>query len=55
MYKAHILIIGISVLFGSCINKTENNLKVSTSKINTISLVIDDQLWNGELGDSIRN
>ncbi|MDQ5928789.1 MAG: hypothetical protein QG594_567 [Bacteroidota bacterium] len=55
MYKAHILIISISVLFGSCINKAENNLKVSTSKINTISLVIDDQLWNGELGDSIRN
>lgn len=55
MYKTLILTINFSVLFFSCINKTENNLKDSSCKINTISIVIDDQLWNGELGDSIRN
>lgn len=27
----------------------------ATGKINTISVIIDDQLWNGEIGDSIRN
>jgi hypothetical protein len=27
----------------------------ATGKINTISVIIDDQLWNGEVGDSIRN
>ncbi len=27
----------------------------ATGKINTISVMIDDQLWNGEVGDSIRN
>ena len=27
----------------------------TTGKINTIAVVIDDQLWNGEIGDSIRN
>ncbi len=55
MYKKLILIICFSVLFFSCINKIENNLKDSSSKINNISIVIEDQLWNGELGDSLRN
>jgi len=27
----------------------------ATGKINIISVIIDDQLWNGEIGDSIRN
>jgi len=27
----------------------------TTGNINTISVVIDDQLWNGEIGESIRN
>lgn len=27
----------------------------ATGKINTISVIIDDQLWNGEIGESIRN
>jgi len=29
--------------------------KKATGKINSISFVIDDQLWNGEIGDRIRN
>jgi len=29
--------------------------KKATGKINSISVVIDDQLWNGEIGDRIRN
>ena len=42
----------IAVLF-SCKEKTEK--KEATGKINTISVIIDDLLWNGEVGDSIRN
>ncbi len=42
------------VLFFSC-TKQSDSLPHSTGKINTISVLIDDQLWNGEIGDSIRN
>jgi hypothetical protein len=36
--------------------KKEANLPRKTSgAINTISVIIEDQLWNGEVGDSIRN
>jgi hypothetical protein len=36
--------------------KKEDNLPRKTSgAINTISVIIEDQLWNGEVGDSIRN
>lgn len=30
-------------------------LRKTTGKINTISVIIDDQLWNADVGDSIRN
>ncbi len=40
--------------FVSC--KQENtDPKKPNGKINTISVIIDDLLWNGEIGDSIRN
>lgn len=42
------------VLFFSC-KKQENLPRKATGKINTISVIIDDQLWNGEVGDRIRN
>lgn len=45
----------VSLLFFSCSKKSENSSRLSTGKINTISVVIDDQLWNGIIGDSIRN
>lgn len=45
----------LSFLFISCFKKDENNSKNSIGAINTISLVMDDQLWNGSIGDSIRN
>jgi hypothetical protein len=45
----------LSLLFLSC-KKQENNLpRKATGKINTISVIIDNQLWNGEIGESIRN
>ena len=42
--------------FVSC--KEENTgtaYKESSGKINHLSVIIDNQLWNGEIGDSIRN
>jgi hypothetical protein len=55
MHKAHFLLLFISLLFISCIKKNENLPRKATGKINTISVIIEDQLWNGEVGDSIRN
>ncbi|MFD0777730.1 DUF4837 family protein [Flavobacterium myungsuense] len=45
----------ISILFLSCTKKHDKETEKTTGKINTISVIIDDQLWNGEVGDSIRN
>lgn len=55
MIKKHILFLLFSILFFSCKNQSDDLPKKTTGKINTISIVIDDQLWNGEIGDSIRN
>lgn len=44
-----------SLLFFSC-KKQETRLpRKATGNINTISVIIDNQLWNGEIGESIRN
>ena len=55
MNKAHFLFLFISFIFFSCEKKNDNLPRITTGKINTISVIIDDQLWNGEVGDSIRN
>jgi hypothetical protein len=55
MNKTHFLCLFFSVLLFSCFRKESDLPKKTTGKINTISVIIDDQLWNGEIGDSIRN
>ena len=55
MNKAHFLFLFIFFIFFSCEKKNDNLPRKTTGKINTISVIIDDQLWNGEVGDSIRN
>lgn len=50
-----IFLYSLSLLFISCKKQESDVQKKSTGKINTISVVIDDQLWNGIIGDSIRN
>lgn len=55
MIKAHFLFLFFPILFISCIGKNDSLPPKATGKINTISVIIDDQLWNGEIGDSIRN
>lgn len=55
MNKTHFLLLLVSLLFFSCAKKNDDLYRKTTGKINTISVIIDDQLWNGEIGDSIRN
>jgi hypothetical protein len=55
MMHKPILVLFISLFFFSCSKKNENSTRPSSGKINSISVVIDDKLWNGVIGDSIRN
>ncbi|GGF27830.1 DUF4837 family protein [Flavobacterium limi] len=55
MNKTHFLFLLLSVLLVSCFQKNENQAQPKPGKTNTISIIIDDQLWYGEVGDSIRN
>lgn len=55
MNKNLFLFLLIPVLFFSCKKQGEDMPRKATGKINIISVIIDDQLWNGEIGDSIRN
>lgn len=55
MNKTLFTIFFISILFFSCNKKEDVLLRTATGKINTISVLIEDQLWAGEVGDNIRN
>ncbi len=44
----------IFIAFASCNFKNNGKSKNTSGKINYISVIIDDQLWNGAVGDSIR-
>lgn len=54
MNKTHFLCLILSCLFVSCF-KNEKQPQPVSGKTNTISVIIDDQLWYGEVGDTIRN
>lgn len=55
MNKTLFLLFLFSFFFFSCEKNNNNFPRRATGKINTISVIIDNQLWNGEVGDSIRN
>ena len=55
MKKALFFVLIFSSFLSSCIKKQDRDTEKTSGKINTISVIIDDQLWNGEVGDSIRN
>lgn len=55
MNKTLFLWLFVSFLTASCSFKDDKLPERSSAAINTISVIIDDQLWNGEVGDSIRN
>jgi hypothetical protein len=54
MNKTHFLLVLLPFLLISCL-KTDKQPQPVSGKTNTISIIIDDQLWYGEVGDSIRN
>lgn len=54
MNKSLFLVLSFFFLLLSSCKKHEEGQRKSTGKINTISVVIDNQLWNGEVGDRIR-
>lgn len=54
MNKALFLFLILSILV-SCNSKKEKTIIETYGKTNEVSVIIDDQLWNGEVGDSIRN
>lgn len=54
--KTLLSVVAISIFFISC-NSTppEITLKESNSRINHLTIVIDNNLWKGEIGDSLRD
>ena len=55
MSKTLFLWLFVTFIVSSCSFKKDKLPGDSTAAINTIAVIIDDQLWNGEVGDSIRN
>ena len=55
MNKTLFLCLFVSCLLSSCSFKKDKFPDDSSAAINTIAVIIDDQLWDGEVGDSIRN
>jgi hypothetical protein len=55
MHKIFFSLLSLSLLFFSCKKQDDDMPRKATGKINTISVIIDNQLWNGEIGDRIRN
>lgn len=55
MNKSHFFYLFISLLFFSCKKDDADLPKKTTGKINSISVIVDDLWWNGEIGDNIRN
>ena len=49
------LFLCLLISFFSCQKKEDELPKGTSGAINTIAVIIDEQLWNGEVGDSIRN
>lgn len=54
MNKTAVLLLFVT-LFISCSKKNDNLSRKSSGKINSIAVVIEDKLWDGIIGDSIRN
>ncbi len=55
MNKTLFLFLSFICLTISCQRKLDSQSQEKAAAINTISVIIDEQLWNGEVGDSIRN
>jgi hypothetical protein len=54
MNKAFITFLCFATLLTSC-SKNKNSQRKYSGDINSVSIIIDDNLWSGEVGDSMRN
>jgi len=55
MKKILLTVFFTSLLLISCSKKKETPVEItSTGRINGLTIIINDQLWNGEVGDSLR-
>jgi hypothetical protein len=55
MKKILLAVFFTSLLLISCSKKKEKPIEItSTGRINGLTIIINDQLWNGEVGDSLR-
>ena len=43
------------ILLVSCKKEAVSLPRIANGKINNIAIIVDDALWNGEVGDSVRN
>jgi hypothetical protein len=55
MNNALFLYLLIAIVLFSCDSKAVKQISETARKTNEVSVIIDDQLWNGEVGDSVRN
>ena len=55
MHKTYFFLFFVVITLFSCQKENNSVPRKTSGKINTISVIIEDQLWNGEVGDSIRN
>lgn len=55
MNKALFLYLLVTSVLISCNSKAVKQVSETARKTNEVSVIIDDQLWNGEVGDSVRN
>lgn len=55
MNKTLFLFLALTIFLTSCNQKKTNDFNDNEAKSNNVSVIIDDELWNGEIGDSIRN
>lgn len=55
MKQALFFVLIILFFCQSCFFNKDRKAEKISGKINTISVIIDDPLWNGEIGDTIRN
>lgn len=55
MNKALFLCLISGFFIVSCSNRSDKSDTITFSKPNQVAVLIDDQLWNGEVGDTLRN
>jgi len=55
MNKTLFLLVLFPFVFISCLKEKKNTAYETLGKVSSVSVIIDDQLWNGEIGDSLRN